>query len=128
MKKTTKSTKFIKAVLGLGTLVAFVLPASISPAYSYDPGMPVPAGLRSEAEMQGGLNYKHPEDDLMYRHYLQNVNDTYRDYGDYGRGGNPANKGDVVNGYSDNPQQGSVSQADNTSVYISTVEVSPSEI
>ena len=62
MKKTTKSTKFIKAVLGLGTLVAIALPASIAPAYSYDPGMPVPAGLRSEAEMQGGLNYKHPED------------------------------------------------------------------
>ena len=80
MKKTTKTTKFIKAVLGLGTLVAFAIPASVTPAYSYDPGMPVPAGLQSEAEMQGGLNYKQPEDDLMYRHYFQNVQYTYTEH------------------------------------------------
>ena len=129
MKKTTKTTKFIKAVLGLGTLVAFAIPASVTPAYSYDPGMPVPAGLQSEAEMQGGLNYKHPEDDLMYRHYLQNVKDTYTDYTKYGRQGNPANQGNVVNDNTPSlPQQGSVSQADSQSVYISTVEVSPSSI
>ena len=64
MKKTIKREKLIKAVIGLGMLAAFAIPASVMPAYSYDPGMPVPAGLRTEAEMQGGLNYKHPEDDL----------------------------------------------------------------
>ena len=129
MKKTTKTTKFIKAVLGLGTLFAFAIPASVTPAFSYDPGMPVPAGLQSEAEMQGGLNYKNPEDDLMYRHYLENVKDTYSDYTKYGRQGNPANQGDVVNDYTPGiPQKGSVSQADSQSVYISTVEVSPSSI
>ncbi len=128
MKKTTKSTKFIKAVLGLGTLVAIALPASIAPAYSYDPGMPVPAGLRSEAEMQGGLNYKHPEDDLMYRHYLQNVKDTYQEYTDYGRTGNPANKGNVVDGYNSNYMQGGVNQSDAQSVFVNSIEVSPSQI
>ena len=85
MKKTKKSTKIMKVALGLGTLVAIALPASIAPAYSYDPSMPVPAGIRSEAEMQGGLNYKHAEDDLQYRHYLQDVNNKYREYSDYGR-------------------------------------------
>jgi len=128
MKKTTKSTKFIKAVLGLGTLVAFAIPASITPAYSYDPGMPVPAGLRSEAEMQGGLNYKHNEDDLMYRHYLQDVKDTYKDYSNYGRQGNPANKGNVVNDNYNPNLQGTINQADDQSVYVGSVEVSPSEI
>ena len=126
--KKTKSTKFIKAVLGLGTLVAFAIPASITPAYSYDPGMPVPAGLRTEAEMQGGLNYKHNEDDLMYRHYLQDVRDTYKDYTNYGKQGNPANQGNVVNDNYNPNLQGEINQADSQSVYVGSVEVSPSEI
>ncbi len=131
MKKTTKNTKTIKAILGLGTLIAFALPASVVPALAYDPGMPVPAGLRTEAEMQGGLNYKHAEDDLMYKHYIQNqnVNSTYQEYADYGRGGNPNTPGGVVDdragsGY----MEGSINQADNQSVYVNSVEVSPSQI
>ena len=128
MKKTTKDMKFIKAVLGLGTLIAFVLPTSVPSAYAYDPGMPVPPGLRSEAEMQGGLNYKHPEDDLLYKHHLQNVNETNREYLDYGRGGNPTRNNDVVNDYTPGYAQGAVSQVDTQSIFVNMVEVSPSEI
>jgi len=127
MKKTTR--KFLRTVLGLGTLVAIALPASIAPAYSYDPGMPVPAGIRTEAEMQGGLNYKSPEDDLKYRHYLQDVNSKYKEYTDYGRQGNPAYNKDVVDdSYNPGYMQGGVNQADTQSVFVNTVEVSPSEI
>ena len=127
--KKTKSTKLIKAALGLGALVAFALPASIAPAYSYDPGMPVPPGIRTEAEMEGGLNYKHAEDDLLYRHYLQDANSKYREYSDYGRYGNPAyNEADVVNDYTPGYVQGEVNQADMQSVFVNTVEVSPSQI
>lgn len=126
MKKTTGSKKFTKAVLGLGTLMAFVLPSAMQPANAYDPGMPVPAGLRTEAEMQGGLNYKLPEDNLKNNYYLQN--DTYREYTDYGRMGNPNKPKDVVQDNTPGYAQGSVSQSDTQSVYIGTVEVSPSEI
>ena len=119
----------MKAALGLGTLVAIALPASVVPAYSYDPGMPVPPGIYSEAEMQGGLNYKHADDDLQYRHYIQDVNSKYREYSDYGRQGNPANNREVVNDdYNPEYMQGSVNQEDTQSVYVNTVEVSPSQI
>ncbi len=126
MKKTTKSTKLIKAILGLGTLVAFVLPSSIAPAYSYDSSI-VPAGIQSEAKMEGGLNYRHADEDLKYRHYLQNVNETYQNYMDYGRGGDPRNNNDVLNGYTSG-LQGGVQGFDDQSVFVNTVTVSPSEI
>ena len=122
MKKTTR--KFLKAVLGLGALVAFALPASITPAYSFDPGMPVPPAIQTEA----GLNYKHAEDDILYRHYLQDQNAKYREYSDYGRKGNPANQDVVNDDYNPGYMQGSVNQADTQSVYVNSVEVSPSQI
>ncbi|MEE3349539.1 MAG: POTRA domain-containing protein [Candidatus Gastranaerophilaceae bacterium] len=131
MKKTTKNTKMIKAIMGLGTLLAFALPASIAPAIAYDPGMPVPPGIRTEAEMEGGLNYKHNEDDLLYKHYTesQGVNSSYQQYSDYGRKGNPNAQGGVVD---DRPgsgyMQGAINQADNQSVYVNSIEVSPSQI
>jgi len=66
---------------------------------------------------------------IKYRHYLQDVNSKYREYTDYGRQGNPAYNKDVVDdSYNPGYMQGGVNQADTQSVFVNTVEVSPSEI
>ena len=70
MKKITKSTKFVKAIIGLGTFAIFALPASFTPAFSVEYGNISPQDIQM-MQMQGGMNYRHEEDALKKKYYQE---------------------------------------------------------
>ncbi len=134
MKRTIRNTRLTKTILGLGTLFAIALPVSVTPAFSVEYNTISPQdiqNLQMYGQMQGGMNYRHEEDALKYKHYQQDANQEYQDYVDYGRSGNPSNSPEnVVNDYSPagNYVQGGVQGADTQAVFVNNIEVSPSQI
>lgn len=135
MEKKTKSMKLVKAVLGICAFLAVAIPVSASDVSNFGGatggvqyGMPSQQDLQL-LQMQGGMNYRHEEDALKNNRFQQDANQQYQEYSEYGREGNPANK-DVVSDYSPNNgyMQGGIQGADTQSIYVNSIEVSPSQI
>lgn len=131
MKKITKSTKFIKAIIGLGILLTIAFPASLTPAFSVEYGNITPQDIQM-MQMQGGMNYRHEEDALKKKYYQEESQQNYQEYADYGRAGDPNKKQENVvddGAVTPNPYvQGEVQGADTQGVFVNSVEVSPSQI
>ena len=81
-------------------------------------------------QSQTGLNYRHSEDMLKQKRFQSDSNQEYQDYVEYGRSGNPnQNNQNVVNDYNgQNYVQGGIQGSDAQSVYVNSIEVSPSQI
>lgn len=135
MEKKTKSMKFVKAVLGVGALLAIAMPVFASDISDFGGaasgtqyGMPSQQDLQL-LQMQGGMNYRHEEDFLRQQRQQQDSRQQYQEYADYGRTGSPSNQ-DVVDGYNPNGNymQGGIQGADTQAVYVNSIEVSPSQI
>ena len=127
-KKFTKTNKF-KSLLSVIALVSLGLVATSTPAFSVEYNNPGQAFQYWQS--QSGLNYQHSEDMLKQKKLQSDSDQGYQDYVDYGKSGNPAqNMQDVVQDYSGAPNymQGGIQDADTQSVFVNSVEVSPSQI
>ena len=120
--------KFVKAILGMSVLLVMGTPAFFATADAVDYG-PIDAQQMQMMQMQGGMNYRHEEDSLRRRQLQEEPNQQYQEYADYGRQGNPNRNRDVVDGYNGNGSlEGCIQGVDTQGVYVSSIEVSPSQI
>jgi len=134
MEKKTESMKFVKALLGVCAVLAFSVPVSAAGLDGWNGalggtqyGQLTPQQLQQLGEMESGMNYRHEETDLRNRRFMQDSNQQYNEYAEYGRAGNPSNQ-DVVDGYQQSDLQGGIQEADSQSVFVNSIEVSPSQI
>lgn len=132
MKKTKSSVKFMKAMLCVSAFCAIAFPASVTPAFSagfdgMDPGM-----IQQQIMMEGGSNYKHNLDSLEQQRYRQEYNQDYQRYQRRKDSLNDPNsrENQIIQDYNPNASfmQGQIEDVDTKGVYVSSVEVAPSEI
>ncbi len=127
MKKTKSSIKFLKATLCVSAFCAVAFSASVAPAYSAGFDGLNPADVQQQLMLESGRTYKHDIDSLNQQRYKQEYSSGYQQY-ERNRYNPQSNQ--VVDDYNPDASfmQGQVQDIDSNGVYVSSVEVAPSEI
>ena len=127
MKKTKSSIKFLKATLCASAFCAVAFSASVAPAYSAGFDGINPANVQQQLMLESGRTYKHDIDSLNQQRYKQEYSNGYQQY-ERNRYNPQSNQ--VVDDYNPDASfmQGQVQDIDSNGVYVSSVEVAPSEI